>query len=135
MTTIDLTPALSGERRETHRRAGRLSYYVAGEGAPLLLIHSVNAAASAYEMRPIHERMKATRRVYTVDLPGYGFSDRSERTYDIACSPTPFSAHNRRIREDNVAHTLTASRCRCRRSSSPRAAREAAGRLREPTPG
>jgi pimeloyl-ACP methyl ester carboxylesterase len=82
-TPIDLTPAVSGERRETRRRAGRLSYYVDGEGAPLLLIHSINAAASAYEMRPVHERMKATRRVYSVDLPGFGFSDRSDRTYDI----------------------------------------------------
>lgn len=83
MTPIDLTPAVSGERRETSRRAGRLSYYVAGQGAPLLLVHSINAAASAYEMRPLHERLKASRRVYTVDLPGYGFSDRSARSYDI----------------------------------------------------
>ncbi|GGK21694.1 alpha/beta fold hydrolase [Salinarimonas ramus] len=83
MSTTDLTPAVSGERRETARRSGRLSYYVAGEGAPLLLIHSINAAASAYEMRPLHERLATSRRVYTVDLPGYGFSDRSARTYDI----------------------------------------------------
>lgn len=83
MTTIDLTPAVSGERRETRHRAGLVSYYVAGDGPPLLLIHSINAAASAYEMGPIHERMKATRRVYTLDLPGYGFSERSERPYDI----------------------------------------------------
>lgn len=83
MTQTDLTHAVSGERRETIRRAGRLSYYVAGEGAPLLLVHSINAAASAYEMRPLHERMTVRRRVYTVDLPGYGFSDRSERPYDI----------------------------------------------------
>ncbi|MGP9818927.1 alpha/beta fold hydrolase [Salinarimonas sp. NSM] len=83
MTTIDLGPAVSGERRETRRRAGRLSYYVAGEGPPVLLIHSINAAASAYEMRPLHERLSTHRRVYTVDLPGYGFSDRSPRSYEI----------------------------------------------------
>jgi pimeloyl-ACP methyl ester carboxylesterase len=78
-----LPAAVSGERHEITGRAGRLSYYVAGEGEPLLLIHSINAAASAFEMSPIFEHMKATRRVYAVDLPGYGFSDRSDRPYDI----------------------------------------------------
>jgi pimeloyl-ACP methyl ester carboxylesterase len=78
-----LPAALSGERHEMTGRAGRLSYYVAGEGEPLLLIHSINAAASAFEVSPVYEHMKATRRVYALDLPGYGFSDRSERSYDI----------------------------------------------------
>lgn len=79
-----LPAALSGERHEMTGRAGRLSYYVGGEGEPLLLIHSINAAASAFEVAPVYEHMKATRRVYALDLPGYGFSDRSERPYDIA---------------------------------------------------
>jgi len=81
---LPLPPALPGERRETDGRAGRLGYYVAGagEGVPLLLIHSVNACASAYEMRPIFERERdRRRRVYAVDLPGFGFSDRSPRDY------------------------------------------------------
>jgi hypothetical protein len=58
-----LPPALEAERRETNGNAGRLSYYVAGCGAPLLLIHSVNAAASAFEVRPIFESMRTTRRM------------------------------------------------------------------------
>jgi pimeloyl-ACP methyl ester carboxylesterase len=78
---LPLPPALPGERREFMGRAGRLSYYVAGSGEPLLLIHSVNAAASAYEMRPLFERFQANRRVYALDLPGFGFSDRSTRDY------------------------------------------------------
>src|SRR5581483_6035286 len=78
---LELPPALGGERREIHGRAGRLSYYVAGSGAPLLLIHSINAAASAYEVRPLFEHYRATRRVYALDLPGFGFSDRSARDY------------------------------------------------------
>jgi pimeloyl-ACP methyl ester carboxylesterase len=78
-----LPHAVSGERREIDGRAGRLSYYVAGEGAPLLLVHSINAAASAYEVRPIFEAMRGERRVYAVDLPGYGFSDRSARRYEV----------------------------------------------------
>lgn len=70
-------------RRELTGRAGRLSCFVAGEGPPLLLVHSVNAAASAYEVRPIFDRMQATHRVYAVDLPGFGFSDRRPRDYNI----------------------------------------------------
>jgi pimeloyl-ACP methyl ester carboxylesterase len=62
-------------------RAGRLSYYVAGSGEPLLLVHSINAAASAYEMRPLFERFQSSHRVYALDLPGFGFSDRSARDY------------------------------------------------------
>jgi pimeloyl-ACP methyl ester carboxylesterase len=62
-------------------RAGRLSYYVAGSGEPLLLVHSINAAASAYEVRPLFEHFQASRRVYALDLPGFGFSDRSARDY------------------------------------------------------
>jgi len=57
---------------------------VAGEGAPLLLLHSINAAASAYEIRPAFEHAMRSRRVYAPDLPGYGCSDRSPRRYDIA---------------------------------------------------
>ena len=79
-----LMPAVAGERRELDRRAGRLSYYVAGSGPPLLLIHSINAAGSAYEVKPIFEHARAARRrVYAVDLPGFGFSDRSKRRYDV----------------------------------------------------
>ncbi len=77
-----LSPALPGEYREIEGRAGRLGFYVAGEGEPLLLIHSINAAASAYEMRPIAERIRG-RRVFTPDLPGFGRSDRSNRPYSI----------------------------------------------------
>ena len=44
-------------------------------------MHSVNAAASAAEMRPLHEHYRTSRSVVTVDLPGFGFSDRSDRDY------------------------------------------------------
>ena len=79
--TAALPAAVSGERIEFASPAGRLSVYVAGEGAPLLLVHSINAAASAAEMRPLHEHYRATRSVFSIDLPGYGFSDRSDRDY------------------------------------------------------
>ena len=72
-----LPPAL---RAETLTFDG-IHCYVAGEGPPLLLVHSVNAAASAAEVRPLFERYRHSRRVFAVDLPGFGFSDRSDRDY------------------------------------------------------
>lgn len=79
--TLALPAAVSGERFEFESPAGRLSVYVAGKGPPLLLLHSINASASAAEMRPLHEHYLATRTVFSPDLPGFGFSDRSDRAY------------------------------------------------------
>lgn len=79
--TPAIPPAVDGERFELASPAGRLSAYVAGQGPPLLLVHSINASGSAAEMRPLHEHYRSTRTVFSIDLPGYGFSDRSDRTY------------------------------------------------------
>jgi pimeloyl-ACP methyl ester carboxylesterase len=79
-----LPAPLSASRRDIDGRAGRIALYSAGEGPPMLLVHSINAAASAYEIRPIFERMCRTHRVFAPDLPGFGASDRSDRRYDIA---------------------------------------------------
>lgn len=50
-------------------------------GRPVLLIHSVNAAASAAEMRPLFDRFRLHRRVVAIDLPGYGKSSRPRMEY------------------------------------------------------
>ena len=50
-------------------------------GRPLLLIHSINAAASAREMQPLFQHYRATRPVYAIDLPGFGHSARTDRRY------------------------------------------------------
>ena len=97
--TPELPAALSGERFEFASAAGRLSVYVAGRGPPLLLIHSINASASAAEMRPLHEHYRATRTVFSVDLPGYGFSDRSDREYTPRLMTDAVHAVTQRIRE------------------------------------
>jgi hypothetical protein len=62
-------------------RCGRMCLHVAGDGPPVLLVHSVNAAASAAEVRPLHDHLRTSRRVYSIDLPGYGASLRSDRPY------------------------------------------------------
>jgi pimeloyl-ACP methyl ester carboxylesterase len=81
---IPLAPAIEAERRTLRSaHAGQVAYYADehAAGRPLLLIHSINAAASAYEMRPLFEHYRDTRPVYALDLPGFGFSERSDRVY------------------------------------------------------
>lgn len=88
---LPLPLAIESERRFFQSpRAGLLNYYVDdnSKGRPLVLLHSVNAAASAYEMRPIFESYRGRRPVYALDLPGFGFSERSDRFY----SPYLFAA-------------------------------------------
>jgi len=79
---------LAGPRFDLNdSRAGRITCY--GEAPspsdstlpPLLLVHSINAAATAYEMKPMFDHYRGKRAVYAVDLPGFGLSDRSERAY------------------------------------------------------
>lgn len=79
-----LPEALHAERKVFFSQTGQnLSYYFDAQaaGRPLVLLHSINAAASAYEMRPLFEYYRARRPVYALDLPGYGFSDRPRREY------------------------------------------------------
>ncbi|HVO42906.1 MAG TPA: alpha/beta hydrolase [Aggregatilineales bacterium] len=79
-----LPAAIEAERRTfISTIGGALSYYVSSKPGtrPLVLIHSINAAGSAYEMGPIFEQYRGTRTVYALDLPGFGFSDRSSRAY------------------------------------------------------
>ncbi|KQP54308.1 alpha/beta hydrolase [Methylobacterium sp. Leaf111] len=78
-----MPPALPGRQECLGSDAGGLSFYADGpaEGVPLLLIHSVNAAANAYEVRPLYRHYARTRPVYALDLPGFGFSERSDRIY------------------------------------------------------
>jgi pimeloyl-ACP methyl ester carboxylesterase len=74
---VSLAPAIAAERFAFDG----LTCYVAGQGPPLLLVHSVNAAASAAEVRPLFEHLRATRTVFALDLPGYGLSQRGDRAY------------------------------------------------------
>jgi pimeloyl-ACP methyl ester carboxylesterase len=75
---VTLAAALPGER---FRLDGVTVYASGGAGRPLLLVHTVNAAASAAEVRPLYEHFAATRAVFAVDLPGYGLSERPAREY------------------------------------------------------
>ena len=48
---------------------------------PLLLVHSVNASASAAEMRPLFERYGPRRPTLALELPGFGTSQRGPLDY------------------------------------------------------
>ncbi|KEF35751.1 alpha/beta hydrolase [Deinococcus sp. RL] len=79
-----LSPAVSGERRFlTLPGFGRVAYYAdpRGSGRPLVLTHSVNAAASAYEMKPLWDAYAGTRPLYALEWPGFGSSDRPDVPY------------------------------------------------------
>lgn len=79
-----LEPAIDATRTEfLSSRVGKLSYYEdrSARGRPLVLLHSVNAAASSYEVRPMFEHFRRRRPVFALDLPGFGFSGRSNRVY------------------------------------------------------
>ncbi|WP_295409392.1 alpha/beta fold hydrolase [uncultured Thiocystis sp.] len=87
MTKPALADALTAPRFEfVSERAGRLAYYVdaEGDGLPLVLVHSINAAPSSFEMRPLFEQYRGNRPVYSLDLPGFGHSERGSRPYTPA---------------------------------------------------
>jgi pimeloyl-ACP methyl ester carboxylesterase len=82
--STELPAALDAERHTMDTAdAGRLSYYAdtSRTGRPLVLIHSINAAPSAFEMKPLFDHYRSIRPVYALDLPGFGASDRSDRAY------------------------------------------------------
>jgi pimeloyl-ACP methyl ester carboxylesterase len=62
-------------------RGYQVAGYRAGSGRPVLLIHSINAAASAFEMRGPFAGLQDRAAVHALDLLGYGNSDRPPRRY------------------------------------------------------
>lgn len=83
----DLPLPLSADIHWLNTAVGRLALYGAANNhgaaghAPMLLVHSVNAAGTAAEMAPLFDYYRQTRAVYALDLPGFGLSDRPDRIY------------------------------------------------------
>lgn len=80
---IPAEPALPAESHTIETTDGKLTYYATAHqrGRPVVLIHGIHAAASAYDVRPLFESIGRERRVVAPDLPGFGLSDRSARSY------------------------------------------------------
>lgn len=72
-----LPPPVDGQRSEVDG----IALWSAGSGPPMLLVHSVNAAASAAEVRPVFDHARTRFRVHAIELPGFGASRRGPRDY------------------------------------------------------
>ena len=87
VATSTLANAFSADRLSFQLEGfGKVAYYAdtTGTGRPLVLVTSVNAAASAYEMRPLFLAYRGTRPVYVLEWPGFGSSDRPDIRYTPA---------------------------------------------------
>lgn len=60
---------------------GKIYYTVSGNGKPILLIHSMKNGASSYEFKKIISQLSKRNTVYTIDLIGYGKSEKPKITY------------------------------------------------------
>src|SRR4051812_34975110 len=67
---------IGGEEGWFKWRGHRVAYTVRGHGPPLLLVHSLHAAAWSYEWRANADALARYHTVYTIDLLGFGRSDR-----------------------------------------------------------
>jgi len=64
-----------------HNYNGKIRYLVAGEGKPLLLLHGLYPGASLLEWKNSVETLSKHYKVYTVDLLGFGASDKPKMSY------------------------------------------------------
>src|SRR5688500_4173955 len=76
-----LTNLIGGEEGGFEWRDRRVAFTRHGEGPPILLIHGIHAAAWSYEWRNNVDALARTNTVYTIDLLGFGQSDRPAIRY------------------------------------------------------
>lgn len=83
-----LGPAICARRFElSGSDCGRLAYYTNAHDSthaseqPLILLHGVHASASSFDMTHLFEQFRSARPVYALDLPGFGCSERTHRSY------------------------------------------------------
>lgn len=62
-------------------RFGKIRYTKKGSGTPLLLIHDLTVGSSSYEFHKIADQLSKQYEVYSIDLLGYGMSDKPNMTY------------------------------------------------------
>ncbi len=71
-----LTNLIGGEEGGFDWRGRRIAFTRRGSGPPLLLIHGIHAAAWSYEWHDNVDYLARSNTVYTLDLLGFGRSDR-----------------------------------------------------------
>lgn len=60
---------------------GTISYHQSGKGSPLLLVHDTFSGSSSLEFDRLIQSLSKNHTVYTLDLLGYGFSEKPHLTY------------------------------------------------------
>lgn len=60
---------------------GRIYYKVRGKGRPILLIHSLYTSCCMAEWEKTADELSSKYKVYTIDMLGYGMSDKPKMTY------------------------------------------------------
>jgi len=80
----DLENELGGESCELLWRGHRVAYTRRGRGEPVLLLHGIYAGASSNEWRHTVDSLAERYTVFTVDLIGFGRSDRPRLRYTPA---------------------------------------------------
>lgn len=83
----ELKPALDAKPAYMEIMEGRACFYRRdGTGVPLVLLHSIDVAASSFEMKPIFDHLAefTSRPIYALDWLGFGRSDRPPLRYSSA---------------------------------------------------
>ncbi len=62
-------------------RFGKIRYTKKGSGTPLLLLHDLTLGSSSYEFSKITNSLAQKHEVYSIDLLGYGLSDKPNMTF------------------------------------------------------
>lgn len=62
-------------------RFGKVRYQKKGSGSPLLLIHDLTVGSSNYEYHRLINNLTENHEIYSIDLLGYGLSDKPSMTY------------------------------------------------------
>ena len=62
-------------------RFGKIRYTKKGTGTPILLLHDLTVGSSKYEFHNIINSLSKDHEVYTLDLLGYGLSDKPNMTF------------------------------------------------------
>jgi pimeloyl-ACP methyl ester carboxylesterase len=76
-----LSNLIGGEEGGFEWRDRRVAFTKRGSGPPILLIHGIHTAAWSYEWRNNVDALAKTNTVYTIDLLGFGMSERPAIRY------------------------------------------------------
>lgn len=71
----------NSENKYYEWRFGKIRYQKKGAGSPLLLVHDLTVGSSNYEYHRLINNLTNKHEIYSLDLLGYGLSDKPSMTY------------------------------------------------------